>query len=324
MPRSRRTVSKEQMPYSIFYKPISKSTYLSFYAVDEEKMAFYEGCLKKVNPILSLTTGLKELSKIFSIIERWDEILSERLSNAPSKVLATDLFKKELLLSIEYEENSDTYDPEKNSNYWNQFRKIAYEHYRKGQNVTLQGLGYLILRNAFTTEEGIDIILHISNVFDVEGVLISLAEGAALADYLYNEKLQHQQEAIPQTFDELFNEKYRKPEIIKLYVDVLRKVDPPLINDYGAYIGRYKTAFVIWINMLLGKEISKQKDEVFSRLLNSRFKGLNMGKDGGMFRKYSNSTIKYKEYEKDLNTLLSMVRVSIKKQIPLPKLPGLP
>ncbi len=117
----------------------------------------------------------------------------------------------------------------------------------------------------------------------------------------------------PQTFDELFDEKYSKPEIIELYVDVLRKVDPPLINDYDAYIGRYKTAFVIWINMLIGKEILKQKDEVYSRLLNSKFKGLDMGRDGGMFRKYTKSTTKYKEYENDLKALISMVRVPIKK-----------
>ncbi len=180
--------AEDQMSRLRFNKPIDKRAYLTLYAEDKEKMLFYEACLKNVNPALSLNTGLTELPKIFSVIEKWDSIMSERLKVAPSKNLATELFKKELLDSIEYDDNAGINAEINKEKYWNRFRKVAYEYYAKGQNVTLQGLGYLILANLCTNEDGFDVILKLTAVHDVEGILESLAEGAALAEYLHSEK----------------------------------------------------------------------------------------------------------------------------------------
>lgn len=165
--------------------PITKVLYLRRYAEDSEVMNFYENCLKSVKPTLSLNTGLKELPAMFLIIDRWNNILKERLVNAPSSKLATELFKEELKSYIEYDENADIDD--NHSNYWNKFRKIGYEYHAKGQNITLQGLGYLFLRNVSEKNDGIDFVKGISNVFDVEGILVSLAEGTALAEYLHSD-----------------------------------------------------------------------------------------------------------------------------------------
>lgn len=114
--------------------------------------------------------------------------------------------------------------------------------------------------------------------------------------------------AAPATFDGLFLSPYNTPKAIESFVNVLREVEPPLINDGNGYIGKYKTAFVIWINKLKGEVIQPASDKTYASLLNSKFPGLNMGEDAGMFRKYNKYSSTHNEYKKDLSALISSVK----------------
>ena len=171
------------------HEPIPESFYLKRYAEDSEIMTYYENLIKQVNPLLSLSTGLKELPVIFSKFDLWDSIIKERLSVAPNKEIAIELFKKELLDYVDYKSNeSNLTEIEKIDNYWKRFRKIAYDYYLKGQNVTMQRLGYLILNHQYENINSEKNFIKISNLYDAKGVLESLAEGAGFAEYLHSKK----------------------------------------------------------------------------------------------------------------------------------------
>ncbi len=224
-----------KMTTIVSYKPISENLYFSRYIDDTEKMAFYETCLKKVDNSLSLNTKLKELFTMFAIIDKWNGILNERLNNAPSKELAKKLFIDDLLKKIEYDESKDA-DTVQDDKYWNKYRKIAYEFYLKGQNITLQYFGYLILRNVVDNVNGFEVIQGVTIMFDVEGAILSLAEGAAIAEYLHIESVPVKNKPPIPTKSKL-DFAYPKLEAIVLQLASLRGYESPiayldeLLND---------------------------------------------------------------------------------------------
>jgi len=113
------------------------------------------------------------------------------------------------------------------------------------------------------------------------------------------------------SFDELFIYPYNSPEFIKACIEVLREVDPPLINKNNVVERcRYKTGFVIWIEKLKGWAIDSVDDNTYAELLNSKFPGLNFT-DGQMFRKANNRSEKYKEYNTAISILISQVKASL-------------
>ncbi len=168
-----------------FRKPISKLIYLSICSADEDLRTYYENLLKETSAELLLTTRLTELPKIFLVAEKWNDILRDRINTAPSKELALELFKKELQSLIEYDEKAGGENKINEGKYWNNFRKIAYDHYTKGENITLLGLGYLIITFIYEDVAGEEHCRGFSNI-DVKRVLLSLAEGVAIADFLHN------------------------------------------------------------------------------------------------------------------------------------------
>ena len=122
----------------------------------------------------------------------------------------------------------------------------------------------------------------------------------------------------PQTFDELFLDPYRKPEIIESFINVLREVTPPLINESNAVIKKYKTGFVIWVNLLKGEIIKVVDEKTYVRILNTKFHGLDFGEDAGIFRKFNSASQDYQQYKADLKSLISSVKISLPRS---PKLP---
>ena len=107
-------------------------------------------------------------------------------------------------------------------------------------------------------------------------------------------------EKLPTTFDELVHYEYS----IQPFIDILKEVEPPLIDVNYNFIGKSKGAVVIWIEELYSQAIIKKptnSDKVFSSLLPQKIIGLKIS--DSTFRK--GRKIAEKNYKKDLKTLIS-------------------
>lgn len=220
-------------------KPIPTIDYFHIHVKDEATMAFYEQLLQKVNAAIGLNTTIYELPTIFKIIEKWDGILAERLKNAPSKQLAEEEFKKEILEVVAYNDDAASDSPENKERYWNKYRKVTYGFAIKGQAVTMQYLGYLVLKYMVSRPEGEEIIEKISNFPDVTRLIESFAEGAAAGLFVHSDiKTKHTPHAAETA---LFKPGY-DPQV---YLNLLKGPTFKVLNDKGEYIyGPRKKSFI--------------------------------------------------------------------------------
>ncbi len=109
-----------------------------------------------------------------------------------------------------------------------------------------------------------------------------------------------------------FEELFYNPALIDAYIDALRKTDPPLINSEMCYIGKSKCAMGIWMEELERKSIIKHTNEANkATLLNKKFLGLNVYKDGSIFRKNMYKT--ENRYRQDLKNLISEISQNSQK-----------
>ena len=106
----------------------------------------------------------------------------------------------------------------------------------------------------------------------------------------------------PQTFDELFV----KPEFLTTCIEVLQKVEPAIIDGNLNYLlgSRQKGSIVAWIAVLKQRsKIAAIKDSDLAALLNDKFKGLFLGKDGRTLR--NTRTTSYTKYHNQLLNLIT-------------------
>ncbi|MGB3586100.1 MAG: hypothetical protein WBA23_06150 [Tunicatimonas sp.] len=106
------------------------------------------------------------------------------------------------------------------------------------------------------------------------------------------------------TFDDLFIDM----DLIEPCIQILRDVDPPLIGEKYNFIGRRnsKSALCIWMEELYMKDlIGYANDEHKAKLLNQKFSGLEMTKDGSLFRKTSKTN--EEKYKDQIKVLISRV-----------------
>lgn len=112
-------------------------------------------------------------------------------------------------------------------------------------------------------------------------------------------------EAQPTSFDELVHNEYS----IQPFIDILKEVEPPLIDADCNYIGKNKGALVVWIEEMFRQAIIKKSnnsDKVFSSLLPQKIIGLTIS--DSTFRKgRKNAEMNYKE---DFKTLISKEKLS--------------
>ncbi len=93
---------------------------------------------------------------------------------------------------------------------------------------------------------------------------------------------------------------------IAIYLDALKKVEPPVIdNSFHYRLGeRQKGAVVAWVEVLRQKgKISRVNDEILSGLLNKKIKGLNLSTDGRTLRNLG--TTAYNKYHNAFLDLIS-------------------
>jgi len=88
-------------------------------------------------------------------------------------------------------------------------------------------------------------------------------------------------------------------------INILKEIDPPVINGNNKYIGRNKSMLCIWIDELKRRSFIKPcPDDIYAKLLNEALPGLNMTKDGSLFRKRS---IRAEDFRKNIQVLLSQI-----------------
>lgn len=119
-----------------------------------------------------------------------------------------------------------------------------------------------------------------------------------------NENTKNNSPEYPNSFEELFF----NPNDAAVCLDILRELQPPVIDASNNYKGKNKGVFPLWIEILqMHKPIALIKpfpDMVYRDLLNEKVKGLKLSKDASEFRKPYNS-LKKKGKDLDIKTILS-------------------
>lgn len=102
-----------------------------------------------------------------------------------------------------------------------------------------------------------------------------------------------------------FEDMFKFPELIQDCIDVLKQVEPPILNDDEKYIGKLKSSFCVWIDILLRKGLIKTYSDrsIYSKLISEKFTPFSI--DESMFGKY-HKRANYL-YQLEFDTLLSQV-----------------
>lgn len=114
--------------------------------------------------------------------------------------------------------------------------------------------------------------------------------------------LEKEPQSQPKSFEDLF---YNRNDA-EVCLDVLRELEPPVIDQTNNYIGKGKGIFQLWIMALKTHKptplIKTFKDMVYRDVLNSKIMNLNLSKDASEFRKdYKRS----RDKASDIRTILS-------------------
>jgi hypothetical protein len=127
-----------------------------------------------------------------------------------------------------------------------------------------------------------------------------------------NEKSQSQKaktkQEQPKTFDELFYD----TNLISPCIEILKNIEPPLIDTDYNYIGKLKGAFCIWIDEMEKQGIVKHFSDrkIFASLLPQKIKRFTI--DESMFGKHHSRAENL--YRIDIKTMLSQIKLSQNSQ----------
>ena len=112
----------------------------------------------------------------------------------------------------------------------------------------------------------------------------------------------------PKTFDELFY----NTDLVKPCIDILKELDPPLIDTDCNYIGKLKGAFCVWIEEMQRQGIVKHYSDrkIFASLIPQKIKRFSI--DESMFGKYQSRAEDL--YRTDIKTKVSNIKLSQNSQ----------
>lgn len=123
------------------------------------------------------------------------------------------------------------------------------------------------------------------------------------------EKLKLEQET-PKTFDELFY----NIELVQPSIDILKEIDPPLIDTDYNYIGKLKGIICVWIDELQRQGIVKsnypEERKLFASLIPTKIKRFSI--DESMFGKHQSKA--ENNYRTDIKTKVSNIKLSQNSQ----------
>lgn len=119
---------------------------------------------------------------------------------------------------------------------------------------------------------------------------------------------QKPEQETPKTFDELFY----NTDLVKPCIDILKKLDPPLIDTDCNYIGKLKGVFCVWIDEMQRQGIVKHYSDrkIFASLIPQKIKRFSI--DESMFGKYQSKAENL--YRTDIKTRVSNIKLSQNSQ----------
>ncbi len=122
-----------------------------------------------------------------------------------------------------------------------------------------------------------------------------------------NEKSKPEQET-PKTFDELFY----NTDLVQPSIDILKEIEPPLIDTDYNYIGKLKGIICVWIDELQRQGIVKRHSDrkIFASLIPQKIKRFSI--DESMFGKYQHKA--ESNYRTDIKTKVSKIKLSQNSQ----------
>lgn len=112
----------------------------------------------------------------------------------------------------------------------------------------------------------------------------------------------------PQTFEELFYD----ASFIAPCIDILKKVEPPLIDAESNFIGKSKGGICVWIDEMKAQAIIKHCSDrsTYATLLPQKIKRFSINES--MFGKHQKRA--EEKYRTDIKTLLSQIKLSQNSQ----------
>lgn len=115
---------------------------------------------------------------------------------------------------------------------------------------------------------------------------------------------QKPEQETPKTFDELFY----NTDLVKPCIDILKELDPPLIDTDCNYIGKLKGVFCVWIDEMQRQGIVKHYSDrkIFASLIQQKIKRFSI--DESMFGKYQSKAENL--YRTDIKTKVSKIKLS--------------
>ena len=110
----------------------------------------------------------------------------------------------------------------------------------------------------------------------------------------------------PKTLDELFY----NTDLVKPCIDILKELDPPLIDTDCNYIGKLKGVFCVWIDEMQRQGIVKsnypEERKLFASLIPTKIKRFSINES--MFGKYQTKAENL--YRNDIKTKVSNIKLS--------------
>jgi len=121
---------------------------------------------------------------------------------------------------------------------------------------------------------------------------------------------QKPEQETPKTFDELFY----NTDLVKPCIDILKELDPPLIDTDCNYIGKLKGVFCVWIDEMQKQGIVKsnyqEERKLFASLIPTKINRFSI--DESMFGKYQSKA--ENQYRTDIKTKVSNIKLSQNSQ----------
>ena len=119
---------------------------------------------------------------------------------------------------------------------------------------------------------------------------------------------QKPEQETPKSFEELFY----NTDLISPCIDILKELDPPLIDTDCNYIGKLKGVFCVWIDEMQRQGIVKHYSDrkIFASLIPQKIKRFSI--DESMFGKYQSKA--ENQYRTDIKTKVSDIKLSQNSQ----------
>lgn len=177
----------------------------------------------------------------------------------------------------------------------------VFDEYYKKSIKNEKSIGGFIEREIIASEKHQEIVISNPYYYDLLFEWIKFLKSQKESPQRVELKIE---ELNPLKFEELFF----NPEHAEVCLDILKELQPPVIDATNNYIGKAKGVFPLWIKVLKNhtpKPIMKHfKDTVYKDLLNSKVNGLKLTKDASEFRKQY-KRLENNKIELDIKAILS-------------------